>query len=161
MWTRLANRVAHNLGMRTGAQPGTPTTVSNTESTGSMSTASTCNSIASLKTQVPVTGIAQSMNSGPGPQTQQATPSSSHLKTSSSIPGSSGLQRWILFGVQGSRRSIELEQIAIDDHVQDGRLYRSLRKHYRKYRGTMKLWLSIWRLSFCDGVKVCFEYKLM
>lgn len=76
------------------------------------------------------------------------------LQSSISTAGSVLPPRWILFGVQGSRRPIELEHIKIDDYDNDSGFYRSLREHYRKHRGIWKLLFSIWRLDFCDGVKV-------
>lgn len=64
--------------------------------------------------------------------------------------------KWILFGVQGSRLSVELEHIEIDEYVNDSSFFRALRQHYRKHRGILKLMFSVWRLGYCDNFKVSF-----
>jgi hypothetical protein len=105
-------------------------------------------------TKVCATDIGRPDNNSLFPPQQQKTFSASQPHASASTSGDSSSKRWILFGVQGSRLSMELEHIEIDDYVNDSSFYRSLREHYRKHRGQLKLWLSIWQLGFCDGVKV-------
>jgi hypothetical protein len=105
-------------------------------------------------TTVQATGSSQPKNNSPTSTQQQGISSANQPQTSASSSGNSASIRWILFGVQGSRLSMELEHIEIDNYVNDSHFYRSLRGHYRKHRGQLKLWFSVWRLGFCDGVKV-------
>jgi hypothetical protein len=112
---------------------------------------------ASVGTRGQATGNAQPTGNPSNPPTSNSQPQGTHSAVQPQISSSTSgtpSTRFILFGVQGSRRSIELEHIEIDDYINDSHFYSSLRKHYRQHRGRLKLWLSIWRLGFCDGVKV-------
>jgi hypothetical protein len=92
----------------------------------------------SQQQQGPLTGSSsgQSNNISPHPHLQQAT------------------WRWILFGVDATHHSVNVEHIWIHDSVDDADFFRSVREHYRKHRGIFKLLFSIWQLGYCDGVKV-------
>jgi hypothetical protein len=60
----------------------------------------------------------------------------------------------ILFGVQGRRWSLELEQIILSGLSNDPTLFRELKARYRRHRGLIKLLLSPYRFRFCRFVKV-------
>lgn len=62
--------------------------------------------------------------------------------------------RFILFGVHGGRRTLELAQIDVANHQDDNKLFHDLRKHYRELRGFWRYWLSIWQFKHCSFVKV-------
>ena len=61
---------------------------------------------------------------------------------------------YVLFGVKGSRRTLELEQVEVNKHSDDNSFFQSLRLAYRKHRGFWRYWFSIWQLNHCDFVKV-------
>jgi hypothetical protein len=61
---------------------------------------------------------------------------------------------YVLFGVKGPRRTLELEQIEVKEHSDDTAFFRSLTQAYRKHRGFSRYWFSIWQLTHCDFVKV-------
>lgn len=61
---------------------------------------------------------------------------------------------WILFGVQGARRTLNPTQVMINDQSTDYELFQGLKKFYRLHRGRLRLWFSIWRLENCEVVKV-------
>ena len=63
-------------------------------------------------------------------------------------------QFYILFGVQGSRRTLTPGQVPINDQSTDSSIFRDLKKCYQIYRGKLRLWFSIWRLEYCEVVKV-------
>ena len=60
----------------------------------------------------------------------------------------------VLFGVKGTRRTLELAQINTLEHKEDEVFFQSLKKEYRRLRGVLRYWFSIWRLKHCDFVKV-------
>ena len=68
------------------------------------------------------------------------------------MPAASGAV--VFFGVQGSRRTLELAQIDTSQHSEDSLFFASMKREYRALRGKLRYWLSIWRLSHCDFVKV-------
>jgi hypothetical protein len=61
---------------------------------------------------------------------------------------------YVLFGVNGPRRSLELAQIDVLKLGDDGAFFRALRDKYRQLRGFWRYWLSIWQLNHCDFVRV-------
>ncbi|KAL2836694.1 hypothetical protein BJX68DRAFT_259827 [Aspergillus pseudodeflectus] len=64
-----------------------------------------------------------------------------------------GTQSWVLFGVQGARRTLAPAQILINGQSTDHSFFQELRKCYHTNRGRVRLWFSIWRLDFCEVVK--------
>ena len=64
---------------------------------------------------------------------------------------------YILFGVQGSRRTLTPSQILINDQSTDSSVFQDLKKCYQTHRGRLRLWFSIWHLEYCEVVKVCFN----
>jgi hypothetical protein len=105
-------------------------------------------------TTVQTTGSSQSMNSLSNPPQQQKVSPSNQPHNSASTSGTASPRRWILFGVQGSRGPLEIEHIGINDSVNDGNFYGSIREHYRKHHPKWKQLFSMWRLGFCVAVKV-------
>lgn len=63
-------------------------------------------------------------------------------------------EAYVLFGVKGTRRTLELAQINARKHTNDNAFFWDMRKQYRELRGFLRYWFSIWRLSHCDFVKV-------
>ena len=60
----------------------------------------------------------------------------------------------VLFGVKGNRRTLELAQIDITKNTDDDSFFGDLRREYRRLRGFLRYWLSVWQLRHCDFVKV-------
>ena len=60
----------------------------------------------------------------------------------------------VLFGVQGPRRTLELAQIDALEHSQDKTFFAQVRKEYKKSRGLLRYWFSIWRFNHCIFVEV-------
>ena len=60
----------------------------------------------------------------------------------------------VLFGIQGSRQTLELAQIDATKHSQDDSLFDQMKKDYKKHRGLFRYWLSFWRFRHCTFVKV-------
>lgn len=63
-------------------------------------------------------------------------------------------QSVVLFGIKGPRITLELAQIDAVKHGTDNLFFLNLREEYKQRRGRLRYWLSIWRLSHCDFVKV-------
>lgn len=63
-------------------------------------------------------------------------------------------ESFVLFGVKGTRRTLELAQINARKYLNDNAFFGDMRKQYRELRGFARYWFSIWRLSHCDFVKV-------
>ena len=83
-----------------------------------------------------------------GPQTrEQQAPN-----TAISVQGNN--QSVVLFGVKGPRITLELAQIDTVKHSKDNLFFLTLRQEYKQRRGKLRYWLSVWRLSHCDFVKV-------
>jgi len=61
---------------------------------------------------------------------------------------------FVFFGVKGSRRTLELAQIDTSQVNDDSLFFASVKREYKTLRGGLRYWLSIWRLSHCDFVKV-------
>lgn len=70
---------------------------------------------------------------------------------------SNRIKTYILFGVQGGRRTMAPTQIPVYDNSTDSSIFKELKKCYAARRGRLRLWFSIWRLEYCCVVKViCF-----
>jgi hypothetical protein len=63
-------------------------------------------------------------------------------------------QLFVLFGVKGTRRTLELAQINTKKYTSDKSFFEDMRKEYRYLRGYLRYWFSIWQFSHCDFVKV-------
>ncbi|KAL6834007.1 hypothetical protein J3E69DRAFT_325707 [Trichoderma sp. SZMC 28015] len=63
------------------------------------------------------------------------------------------LQWWILFGVRGARRTLVPTQIHVTSQTTDSYIFQELKRCYTIYRGRLRLWLSVWRLDYCEVVK--------
>jgi hypothetical protein len=63
-------------------------------------------------------------------------------------------QLFVLFGVKGTRRTLELAQINTKKHTNDKTFFEDMRNEYRYLRGYLRYWFSVWRFSHCDFVKV-------
>jgi hypothetical protein len=101
--------------------------------------------------QAPNSGDSKKQSSSAGnasPQVQSQTPSAS------TNADASAAQR-ILFGVQGSRWSLDLEQIHVSSIGNDPAFFRELKVRYRKHRSWAKRIASPFRFRFCKFVKVC------
>lgn len=84
----------------------------------------------------------------------QATASSNQQATQTIINIPPINQAFVLFGVKGTRRTLELAQINANKYLNDNAFFENMRKQYRELRGCLRYWFSIWRFSHCDFVKV-------
>lgn len=60
----------------------------------------------------------------------------------------------VLFGVQGSRWSLEVEQIDVTTLLNDPAFFRELKTRYKKHRSWIKRLVSPFRFQFCRFVKL-------
>jgi hypothetical protein len=142
LWRRLADDIKYSFSTLTGGQQGASPTAS-----GSTTTTTTTTGV-----QATTTGQT-SVNPQTPAQIPQSVPANQQL-TLVSGSGSPPSLRWIIFGTQPYNKTAELEHIEIDDFTNDSRFFRSLRDRYRKHRGLLSRWFSIWRIGACDGVRV-------
>ena len=70
------------------------------------------------------------------------------------IPAASEL--FVLFAVQGARRTLELAHINVDQKVDDEAFFHKIRIRYKEKRGFLRYWLSIWQLKDCEMAMVIF-----
>ena len=103
------------------------------------------------------TGVGQSNMGNQDQSQQQGVVVAGQQSTAALVHPATAIQSWVLFGVQGSRRTLEINHIPINNQSNDSSFYRSLRQHYRTNRGRLKLWLSFWRLDYCEVVKAWFD----
>ncbi|XP_014560348.1 hypothetical protein COCVIDRAFT_89616 [Bipolaris victoriae FI3] len=59
----------------------------------------------------------------------------------------------IIFGVQGLRKSLEIEQIEICSQMNDQIFFLELKKRYKKHRLMVSRWLSPFQFHHCDFVR--------
>ena len=85
-------------------------------------------------------------------QSQQSTRLQQDLQTSIDMPEPSTSKE--LLGVKGPRRTHALAQIEVSQHMDDGAFFSQLKKDYRKCRGFLRYWASMWQLDHCDFCKV-------
>ncbi|KAF4631646.1 hypothetical protein G7Y89_g6486 [Cudoniella acicularis] len=76
-----------------------------------------------------------------------------HQGVQINVTESTNKKSFVLFGVQGGRRTLELAQINISTNTDDCIFFKDLRATYRKHRGFWRYWLSIWQMRYCDFVK--------
>ena len=73
-------------------------------------------------------------------------------------PGASipipSVEMYVLFGVKGSRRTLELAQIDAIKHSKDSNFFSNLLSIYKIFRGFWRYWFSVFRLNHCDFVEV-------
>ncbi|KFY68064.1 hypothetical protein V496_01311 [Pseudogymnoascus sp. VKM F-4515 (FW-2607)] len=69
------------------------------------------------------------------------------------IPIASINELFVFFTVQGSRRTLELAQIKVGQQVDDGAFFEEVRIQYKKKRGFLRYWLSVWQLKDCELIK--------
>lgn len=62
---------------------------------------------------------------------------------------------FVLFGIEGTRKSLELAQIDVKEYKNDSTFFNKLLLEYQPRRGFLRYWFSVWRLSHCDFVKAC------
>ena len=60
---------------------------------------------------------------------------------------------WLLFGVQGRRQTLELENLFIPVKMKDLELFTLLKAVHTKHRGWMRTWISPFRFQKCRFVK--------
>ncbi|USP79666.1 hypothetical protein yc1106_06940 [Curvularia clavata] len=59
----------------------------------------------------------------------------------------------VVFGIQGMRRSLEIEQIEICSQMNDQRFFRELNSRYKKHRWSFQRLLSPFQFQYCNFVK--------
>lgn len=84
----------------------------------------------------------------------QRIPASNQPAAQTSINMPQINESFVLFGVKGTRRTLELAQINARKYISDNAFFWDMRKQYRQLRGFLRYWFSIWRFSHCDFVKV-------
>ncbi|CZR56621.1 uncharacterized protein PAC_06510 [Phialocephala subalpina] len=60
---------------------------------------------------------------------------------------------FILLGIKGWRRTLELAQIHVPNSMDDHKFFKALLREYKRRRGLWRLWFSVWQLRYCDFVK--------
>ncbi|KAH4262248.1 hypothetical protein HBI70_010630 [Parastagonospora nodorum] len=70
--------------------------------------------------------------------------------TTSNMPS---MSHRILFGIQGSKWSLDLEQIQISSLIEDSEFFRELKIRHKRHRSWAKRTLSPFRFRFCRFVK--------
>ena len=65
----------------------------------------------------------------------------------------------IIFGVQGHRWSVEIEQIKVSDLSADPAFFRELKLRYKKHRNWFKRLFSPFRFRHCRFVKVRYNIQ--
>lgn len=88
------------------------------------------------------TGVSQSNIGNQDQSQQQGVVIAGQQSTAALVHPATAIQLWVLFGVQGSRRTLEINHIPINNQSNDSSFYRSLRQRYRTNRGRLKLRLS-------------------
>jgi len=66
-------------------------------------------------------------------------------------PSSSG---FVLFGVKGTRRTLELPQLHVNDYHKDPGFFLELCDQYRASQRYWRHYFSVWKFGYCDFVKV-------
>jgi len=85
---------------------------------------------------------------------QSSTPGATGAQAVNSIMNNVLQPLWVLFAVQGSRPTLELDHISVSDACDDASFFKLVRRSHRRNRGRLLLWFSCWRLHHCDFVKV-------
>jgi hypothetical protein len=67
---------------------------------------------------------------------------------------------FVLFAVQGARRTLELAHINVDQRVDDEAFFHNIRIRYKEKRGFLRYWLSIWQLKDCEMAMVISTYNI-
>jgi hypothetical protein len=83
---------------------------------------------------------------------------SQNVQVNINIAGNTEL--FVLFGVKGWRRTLELAQIDVSKHMDDDTFFQALLKEYRNCRGFLRYWLSVWQFQYCDFVKVSLLWNM-
>lgn len=60
----------------------------------------------------------------------------------------------IIFGIQGVRKSLEIEQIEVSSQMNDQIFFSELKTRYKKHRSFFRRFLSPFRFRHCNFVKV-------
>jgi hypothetical protein len=84
-----------------------------------------------------------SLNSSPG----QAPSTITSMTSQSSTINLHSAQKFILFGVNGKRRTLDIEHIDTLDHCNDVKFFHRIVSSYNAYRGRLRRWFSIWQLQ--------------
>jgi hypothetical protein len=93
--------------------------------------------------------------------THKKTPSQqvqSQTSTLSSHQSTTASHR-VLFAVQGSRWSLDLEQIPVTSLLNDPAFFRELKTRYKKHRSLIRRLVSPFRFRYCRFVKVCSPFS--
>lgn len=87
--------------------------------------------------------------------TMQSAPGTSRHGYASSPSGfQQNKKMWVVFGVQGPRMTLELDQIGNNDLQSDRVFLREIRRKHHLLRGRLRSYFSFWQLSYWEFVKV-------
>lgn len=151
-WDAVIRRMARTLSnVRSKQSTGTPS------SRASQSKASERYTPAGSTMTIPSTSGSQTTNSKPSnppdsDENTHPTIQTPATNTGPSVPPIAS-QR-ILFAVQGSRWSLDPEQIPVSSLLHDAGFFRELKVRYKKHRNMIKRIMSPFRFRFCRFVKV-------
>ena len=103
----------------------------------------------SSSSSVPPSRMSSTSSLGRAPSSATSVGS---LSSSINIPGN---EDFVLLGINGTRRTLDLVHIkTTKENDDDLKFFDALLRSYASLRGTMRRWFSIWQLTHCDFVKV-------
>ena len=115
----------------------------------------------SQKPSFPQTGSTSSANGGQASNNSQSGGSSNILSQPSNNNHTSAQDRanlmhplWLLFGVSGNRVTVKHGQVDKHSLASDPVFLRSLQKRHNELRGWPRLYLTFWKLSYWNFVRV-------
>lgn len=80
-------------------------------------------------------------------------PTACHQDTSVDVLAGINSELFVILGVDGKRRTLDICHLDISKHKDDGDFFKGLLREYRKFRGFLRYWFSVWQLRHCDFVK--------
>ena len=95
-------------------------------------------------------------NSGKtGTLSQESNSTSTRVDASSTPNQGQGKGRWLAFGVWGSQITVDVDQVDKHTLASDKLFLAEIKRRHDAMRGWLRLYLTFWRLSYWEFVKVC------
>lgn len=102
------------------------------------------------------------MDSSDDPQKQsQGSVNNDYEENEMHITISPQDEAFVLFGVDGARRTPGLAQIDTKKHHNDDAFFTNLQEQYKRYRGLWRYWGSIWQFHHCDFIRVRYDRTIL